>query len=135
MFSAKTLVMFVLAAGSVATAQMKPIQVPKQNQASQQVKPNINMQLDEASLLRRDVQKLRLEVQDLKNQVAALRQAQPDHPRCSAENISSSKLGERDCGEFACDKATGTCIASCNSSNDCRGGAVCDMSVGRCVIP
>jgi hypothetical protein len=132
MLSAKTLVLFVLAVGSVATAQVKPIQIQKINP---QKTPAINMQIDEATMLRRDVQKLRLEVQDLKNQVAALRQSQPDHPRCTADNVSSSKLGDRDCGEFACDKATGTCIASCNSSNDCRGGAVCDMSIGRCVVP
>lgn len=132
MLSAKSLVLFVLAVGSVATAQVKPIQIQK---VTPQKTSAINMQVDEATMLRRDVQKLRLEVQDLKNQVAALRQSQPDHPRCTADNVSSSKLGDRDCGEFACDKATGTCIASCNSSNDCRGGAVCDMSVGRCVVP
>lgn len=130
------LLLLTLAAGLFAAAQIKPVQIqkPANTQVRQQV-PAINMQMDEATLLRRDVQKLRSEVQDLKNQVAALRQSQADHPRCSADNISKSSLGERNCGEFRCDNATGTCISSCNSSNDCRGGAVCDMSVGRCVVP
>jgi len=130
------LLLFVVAAGSLASAQVKPIQIQKpSNVQMKQQTPAINMQVDEATLLRRDVQKLRAEVQDLKNQVAALRQSQADHPRCSAENVSKSSLGERNCGEFRCDNATGTCISSCNSSNDCRGGAVCDMGVGRCVVP
>jgi hypothetical protein len=130
------LLLFALAAGLFAAAQVKPIQIqkPSNTQVRQQA-PAVNMQMDEATLLRRDVQKLRSEVQDLKNQVAALRQSQADHPRCSSPNVSSSSLGERNCGEFLCDNATGTCISSCNSSNDCRGGAVCDMGVGRCVVP
>ncbi len=130
------LMLFVLAAGTLASAQMKPIQIQKQSTAPQPMKtPNINMQVDEATMLRRDVQKLRIEVQDLKNQVAVLRQAQADHPRCSDETTSKSNLGERDCGEFRCDRATGMCISSCNSTNDCAPRAVCDMSIGRCVVP
>jgi biopolymer transport protein ExbD len=80
------LLLFVVAAGSLASAQVKPIQIQKpSNVQMKQQTPAINMQVDEATLLRRDVQKLRAEVQDLKNQVAALRQSQADHPRCSAD--------------------------------------------------
>lgn len=129
------LLLFALAAGLIGVAQVKPIQIQKPSNAQVQQSPAIHMQMDEATLLRRDVQKLRSEVQDLKNQVAALRQSQADHPRCSSDNVSKSSLGERNCGEFRCDNATGTCISSCNSSNDCRGGVVCDMGVGRCVVP
>ena len=123
----------VLAFGTLASAQNTNIQIQK---LPTQTRPQSSAaQVDEVGLLRRDVLRLRTELQDLKNQIAALRQSQPDLPKCSDRSHSASKLGTRDCSPFACDAATGTCISSCNSSMDCRGGAVCDTGYGRCVVP
>ncbi len=95
------------------------------------------MSPEDPSVLRRDLNKLRSDLDDLRKQLDGVKQSlsQIDAPRCTDPSTSSSKRGSRDCGPFACDQATGSCISSCNSTNDCKPGAICDTSNGRCVVP
>src|SRR3954463_9361587 len=105
-----------LAFGTLASAQNSNVQIQKLPSQTQSRPQGAAAQVDEVGLLRRDVLRMRTELQDLKNEIAALRQSQPDLPKCSDRSHSTSKLGSRDCSPFACDAATGTCISCCNSS-------------------
>lgn len=59
----------------------------------------------------------------------------PMHHYCDTPTTSRNDAGDRvDCSSYGCDPATGLCRRSCDASDQCSPGSVCDTGEHRCDV-
>ena len=151
-----TLVLFgsLLFAG-VADAQYQPmpVQNPRAQQSTPQIAPAANRVVDTAVVDEHAVnQKLREKINELKRENDALRAENASfksrlneytsktgsevHAYCANPDTSSNTAGaSTDCNRsgYVCDAVSGLCKTSCQTTDMCAVGWVCDTGVQQCI--
>jgi hypothetical protein len=135
---------FVLGA-LLATACVASAQTPQ----VMQVRPSAiasAAQIDRVPMLEKQVASLREENERLKRENAALK-ADIDsyrmlggsqvHAFCEGSVSKNTAGASNDCSNagYTCESVSGLCHTSCQTSDMCSGGFVCDTGIQQCVRP
>jgi len=144
----------LLFAGVVhAQYQPTPVQNPRAQRSTQQVMPAASPTVETAVVDEHAVnQKLREKVNELKRENDALRAANASlksqlseytsktgsevHAYCENPDVSRNTAGaSTDCNRsgYVCDAVSGMCKTSCQTTDMCAVGWVCDTPVQQCV--
>lgn len=146
----------LLFAGVVhAQYQPMPVQNPRAQPSTQKVAPVAAPAIDAAVVDEHAVnQKLREKINAMKRENAALqaenaalksrlneytsKTGSEVHAYCENRDTSANTAGaSTDCNRsgYVCDAVSGLCKTSCQTTDMCAPGWVCDTSVQQCVVP